>query len=122
MYPKRGGAVQVSTGACESMEGCGNGMVSIFYLFLVSNYAVLIPSSSNMSALVPSNFARSFGAKHPIALFRLAPSNYREVYRCAPKKEEIGYQPVTAFADAVGPHSYAMVVRTLLNVSSTPST
>lgn len=58
----------------------------------------------NMSALVPPNFARSFGGKHPIALFRLAPSNYREVYRCAPKKEEIGYQPVTAFADAYPLH------------------
>lgn len=54
-----------------------------------------------MAALVPPDFAKSFAAKYPIALFRLPPSQYREVFRCAPTKEEIGHQPVTAFADAV---------------------
>lgn len=64
-------------------------------------FVMLIPCSSNMTALVPSDFSQSFGAKHPIALYRLPPSHFREVFRCAPKKVEIGHQPVTAFADAV---------------------
>lgn len=58
----------------------------------------------NMTPLVPSGFAESFGAKHPIALFRLRPPHFREVFRCAPRKAEIGYQPVTAFADAYPIH------------------
>lgn len=58
----------------------------------------------NMTALVPSDFAQSFGAKYPIALFRLPPSHFREVFRCAPRKAEIGHQPVTAFADAYPIH------------------
>lgn len=58
----------------------------------------------NMTALIPSDFAQSFGAKNPIALFRLPPSQFREVYRCAPKKEQIGHQPLTAFADAYPIH------------------
>lgn len=62
---------------------------------------MLMQCPSNMTALVPSDFAQSFGAKYPIALFRLPPSHFREVFRCAPRKAEIGHQPVTAFADAV---------------------
>lgn len=42
------------------------------------------------------------GAKGEIALFRVCDSKPREVYRNAPGKEELGYQSVVGFADAVG--------------------
>jgi uncharacterized protein YcbX len=43
---------------------------------------------------------RSFlGAKGELALCRV--KELREVHRCAPRREELGWQPVTGFADAV---------------------
>lgn len=41
---------------------------------------------------------------NPFALFRADPSRYREVMRCAPPKEEIGYQSVIGFQDAYPLH------------------
>jgi uncharacterized protein YcbX len=43
-------------------------------------------------------------------LFRVDPGRLREVKRCAPRKEEAGYQPTTGFQDAYPLH--------LINVSS----
>lgn len=40
-------------------------------------------------------------AKGEIALFRVCGSKPREVHRNAPKKEDLGYQSVVGFADAV---------------------
>lgn len=42
------------------------------------------------------------GAKRELALFRVCDSKPREVHRNAPKKEQLGYQSVVGFADAVG--------------------
>jgi len=44
--------------------------------------------------------------KGPLALFRVCPEELREVHRNAPTLSELGYQPVTGFADAVciAPH------------------
>lgn len=39
--------------------------------------------------------------KGPLALFRVCPEELREVHRNAPTLNEVGYQPVTGFADAV---------------------
>ncbi|KAA8646577.1 uncharacterized protein ATNIH1004_008010 [Aspergillus tanneri] len=41
----------------------------------------------------------SNSARGPITLFRECPSYRREVFRCAPRKEKLGFQPVTRFAD-----------------------
>lgn len=46
------------------------------------------------------------GAKRELALFRVCDSKPREVYRNAPKKEQLGYQSVVGFADAVGDRGY----------------
>ncbi|KAL5356799.1 hypothetical protein BJX96DRAFT_187466 [Aspergillus floccosus] len=46
----------------------------------------------------------------PITLFRAHPAHPREIFRCAPRKENVGFQPVTAFADAYPLH--------LLNLAS----
>lgn len=46
------------------------------------------------------------GAKGEIALFRVCDSKPREVHRNAPKKEELGYQSVVGFADAVSDQDF----------------
>ena len=44
------------------------------------------------------------GCTNPLALFRITPEHTREVYRCAPRKEELGWQPKVAFGDAYPLH------------------
>ena len=45
-----------------------------------------------------------------LTLFRVNPSHHREIFRNAPRKDELGFQPVTGFADAYPIH--------LLNLAS----
>ena len=44
------------------------------------------------------------GCTNPLALFRIVPERSREVYRCAPRKEVLGWQPSVAFGDAYPIH------------------
>lgn len=60
-----------------------------------------ITTALNMEKAVPPELGRYLGCKHRMALFRMDPSRQREVFRCAPKKEDIGYQPIVDFHDAV---------------------
>ena len=53
---------------------------------------------------VPSDFGEFVGAKNPFTLFRVDPERYREVFRCAPRKEQLGYQSVVGFQDAYPLH------------------
>ncbi|KKY24138.1 putative mosc domain protein [Phaeomoniella chlamydospora] len=53
---------------------------------------------------LPSDLASFVGAENPFSLFRTDPSRYREVFRCAPRKEQLGYQPVVGFQDAYPLH------------------
>ena len=64
----------------------------------------------NLGEHIPTSFQTWLGAKNPITLFRVDPQKYREVFRCAPHKNQVGYQPVVGFADAYPLH--------LLNLSS----
>lgn len=68
------------------------------------------PSWLNMGVHLPRDFGPFIGVSNRITLFRVDPNSYREVYRCAPKKEQLGYQPVVGFADAYPVH--------LLNIAS----
>ncbi|KAI9930211.1 hypothetical protein ASPWEDRAFT_290190 [Aspergillus wentii DTO 134E9] len=45
-----------------------------------------------------------------LTLFRVNPAHHRQIFRCAPRKEEMGFQTVTGFADAYPLH--------LLNLAS----
>ncbi|KAL1969830.1 hypothetical protein VTN77DRAFT_7339 [Rasamsonia byssochlamydoides] len=40
----------------------------------------------------------------PLTLFRADPAHYRAIFRCAPRKSELGFQPHTGFADAYPLH------------------
>ncbi|RVX67300.1 hypothetical protein B0A52_09338 [Exophiala mesophila] len=64
----------------------------------------------NVGRHVPESFRLYLGAKNALTLFRVDPNSPREVFRCAPRKEQLGYQANVGFADAYPVH--------LLNISS----
>ena len=43
----------------------------------------------------------TLGAANPIALFRIDTNAYREVHKCAPKKEDVGFATVIGMQDSV---------------------
>ena len=55
----------------------------------------------NMEKELPEELRLYLGVSNRLGLFRVDPARLREVYRCAPKRVEAGYQPVTGFQDAV---------------------
>src|SRR5688572_25158987 len=57
----------------------------------------------DMSKEIPPELSRYLGVKGTLGLFRMDPAvKQREVFRCAARKETLGYQPVVDFQDAVG--------------------
>ncbi|EFQ27776.1 MOSC domain-containing protein [Colletotrichum graminicola] len=64
----------------------------------------------NMGKEIPQELCRYLGVSNKLTLFRVDPRKLREVHRCAPTKEEAGYQPVVGFQDAYPLH--------LVNMSS----
>jgi len=63
------------------------------------------PMALNMgSEIDPETLAKlryTLGAANPITLFRIDPSAYREVFRNAPKKQDVGFQTVIGLQDDV---------------------
>ncbi len=61
----------------------------------------------NVEIEIPEELRYYLGISNKLGLFRIDNSQLREVHRNAPKAEELGYQPVTGFQDAVSPILYA---------------
>ena len=59
------------------------------------------PDALNMSSHVPPELAQFLSIKTELGLFRVLQGKERDVYRCAPKKQDIGWQPIAGFTDAV---------------------
>lgn len=55
----------------------------------------------NMQCEISAELQRYLGVSNKLTLFRVDPTQLREVYRNAPTKEIVGYQPITGFQDAV---------------------
>jgi len=55
----------------------------------------------NMEVELPRELRLYLSVSNKLGLFRVDPSQLREVHRCAPDVAEAGYQPVTGFQDAV---------------------
>lgn len=76
------------------------------------------PEALNMSSAVDpevlSKLRYTLGTTNPIALFRIDTNKYREVHKCAPKKEEVGFQPVIGMQDSVShkPQTALRLVKT----------
>lgn len=58
----------------------------------------------NLEVDVPKELQEYLGVSNRLSLIRVDNSALREVYRCAPKAEDLGYQPVTGFQDAYPLH------------------
>lgn len=55
----------------------------------------------NMEVEIPEEMRNFLGISNKLGLFRVDNQELRKVFRCAPKAEELGFQPVTGFQDAV---------------------
>ncbi|PGH09243.1 hypothetical protein AJ80_07720 [Polytolypa hystricis UAMH7299] len=62
------------------------------------------PAALDYSSHLPASLKQFLGINKPLALFRVDPSHLRTVMRCAPRKDVLGFQPVTGFADAYPLH------------------
>lgn len=60
-----------------------------------------VTNALNLEKAVPAELKEYIGCKYRLGLFRMDPSEQREVFRCAPRKEEAGYQVIVDFHDAV---------------------
>ncbi|KAJ9669678.1 hypothetical protein H2201_000062 [Coniosporium apollinis] len=73
-----------------------------------------LPQALNVGTEIEPNVLAQLkyflGVSNPLTLFRIDKQNYREVHRCAPTKEEVGYQPVIGLPDGYPLH--------LLNLAS----
>ncbi|PYI09867.1 hypothetical protein BO78DRAFT_362426 [Aspergillus sclerotiicarbonarius CBS 121057] len=69
---------------------------------LAYNYGHLLPDS--LRALLTYDTTTPPHLRRPLTLFRECESHHREIFRCAPRKKDIGFQPVTGFADAYPLH------------------
>ncbi|ELR09450.1 hypothetical protein VC83_01899 [Pseudogymnoascus destructans] len=58
----------------------------------------------NLEVDVPAELQEYLGVTNKLSLIRVDNSTLREVYRCAPKAEDLGYQPVMGFQDAYPLH------------------
>ncbi|KAI1850089.1 hypothetical protein JX266_004468 [Neoarthrinium moseri] len=61
-------------------------------------------SALNMSKEIPEELRLYLGVSNKLGLFRIDPQKLREVYHCAPRKEDIGWQPVCGFQDGYPLH------------------
>ncbi|KAK0735761.1 hypothetical protein B0T21DRAFT_313042 [Apiosordaria backusii] len=63
-----------------------------------------VVTALNMEADLPRELALYLGVSNRLGVFRVDPARLREVQRCAPGRDEAGYQPVTGFQDAYPLH------------------
>jgi hypothetical protein len=65
------------------------------------------PQAINMGSEIPEDLLAklryTLGVTNPITLFRIDKEKYREVHKCAPKKKDVGFQPVIGMQDSVRP-------------------
>jgi hypothetical protein len=62
---------------------------------------VALNVSSEIDREVFEKLRYTLGAANPIALFRIDANAYREVHKCAPKKEDVGFETVIGMHDSV---------------------
>ncbi|KAK7748796.1 hypothetical protein SLS53_000820 [Cytospora paraplurivora] len=58
----------------------------------------------NLGSELPKELALYLGVSNKLALFRMDPEGPREVFKCAPRRDEAGYQPVISFQDSFPVH------------------
>jgi MOSC N-terminal beta barrel domain len=73
------------------------------------------PMALDMSIDLPPELKYFLGVRNPMALFRVIQGKERQVFRCAPRKGELGWQPAVGFADSVSLHSIAVLSEDMFN-------
>ncbi|KZF25351.1 hypothetical protein L228DRAFT_244169 [Xylona heveae TC161] len=71
------------------------------------------PLSLKLNGVVPREFGQflRLSETESLSLFRVDKEHYREVFKCAPRADDLGYQPITGFAD-----SYPLHIQNLASV------
>jgi hypothetical protein len=63
------------------------------------------PEALNMGSEIPEDvmdkLKYTLGVANPLTLFRIDTKKYREVHKCAPKKKDVGFQPIIGMQDSV---------------------
>ncbi|EEH47132.1 uncharacterized protein PADG_03230 [Paracoccidioides brasiliensis Pb18] len=62
------------------------------------------PMAVDYGKHIPPSLITFLEPSRPLTLFRVDPEHRRNVFRCAPRKEALGFQPTTGFADAYPLH------------------
>ncbi|KAK2793053.1 hypothetical protein FQN52_002201 [Onygenales sp. PD_12] len=62
------------------------------------------PMAFDYGKHLPPSLLTFLGSSKPVTLFRVDPDHHRSVLRCAPRKDALGFQPITGFADAYPLH------------------
>ncbi|KAF2475693.1 uncharacterized protein BDR25DRAFT_253171 [Lindgomyces ingoldianus] len=66
------------------------------------------PEAMNIGCEVPEDVMAklkyTLGVTNPLSLFRIDTSKYREVFKCAPKKKDVGFQTIIGMADSYPMH------------------
>lgn len=65
--------------------------------------SLLIASTETSNSWI-QDLRQYLGITNHLALFRVRPEHPREVYRCAPRRDELGYQSTVGFQDAYPLH------------------
>ncbi|KAF1843464.1 uncharacterized protein K460DRAFT_287477 [Cucurbitaria berberidis CBS 394.84] len=65
---------------------------------------VALNMSSEVDPEILSKLGYTLGTTNPIALFRIDTNKYREVHKCAPKVEDVGFQTVIGMQDSYPIH------------------
>ena len=64
-----------------------------------------LPTALNMQSEIPEDLMAklryTLGVTNPFTLFRVDTENHRKVFMCAPKKEDVGFQPIIGMQDSV---------------------
>lgn len=64
-----------------------------------------MPEALNMGCEVPEDIMAklkyTLGVTNPLSLFRIDTEKYRNVYMCAPKKQDVGFQTIIGMQDSV---------------------
>jgi len=55
----------------------------------------------NMETELPEELRLYLGVSNKLGVFRIDPARLRDIYRCAPREADAGYQPCVGFQDAV---------------------
>lgn len=74
-----------------------------------------IPSALNIASEIPpeilAKLKYTLGVTNPLTLFRIDNTKYRDVFMCAPKKEDVGFQPIIGMQDSVSIEYRRVVTR-----------